>query len=345
MENNIRKLRIIALLLFITPAIALVGSLLIHNYLTSFKFNPGYNYNFEEDLPGSSVSILCNEENGYCGKINIEKFQKLSQCYQNTIHGSYTNNNGNDVKISSDEDIKNFDEEIFVKYELLDELNPNCILNSKTKVYYELFPIFFESVYKLISNEKTTLGTSIPVNPFFYGETSISNIVKRFPLNLFFKPLLYISVVFMAFYWIFFNKIFKNLINSSKNFYFFIFGILSAIFLFLHVFFLGWTFESEVLTKLRRTFVIFFIFFEVFAQAFLIKKILFLKSKINDYLFSAIVYIKLFFVILICLVTISVLIILINFDLSSRIDYILEWNYFLVLLFFYYLSFLMWKKN
>ncbi len=345
MENNIRKLRIIALFLFIIPAIALVGSLLIHNYLVSFKFNAGYNYNFEKNLPGNSVSLICNEDNGYCGKMKIEKFQKLNQCYLYNVSGSYTYENGNNVKISNNENIKNFDEKIFVKYELLDELNPTCILNSEIKAYYELFPFFFENVYKLISYEKTNLGTSDAVNPFFYGETSISNIVKRFPLNFFFKPFLYISVALMTFYWIFYNKIFKNLINTSKNFYFFRFGILSAIFLFLHVFFLGWTFESEILTKLRRTLVVFFIFFEVLAQAFLIKKILFLKNKINNYLYSAIVYVKLFFVILICLTTISVLIILINFNLSSKIDYILEWNYFLVLLFFYYLSFLMWKKK
>ena len=29
---------------------------------------------------------------------------------------------------------------------------------------------------------------------------------------------------------------------------------------------------------------------------------------------------------------------------NDKLDYILEWNYFLVLLFFYFLSFLMWKK-
>ena len=33
------------------------------------------------------------------------------------------------------------------------------------------------------------------------------------------------------------------------------------------------------------------------------------------------------------------------YDLDSKVDYILEWNYFLILLFFYLLSFFMWKKN
>ena len=148
----------------------------------------------------------------------------------------------------------------------------------------------------------------------------------------------------MILYWIYYNKVFKIFINSSKNFYFFNFGILSAIFLLLHVFFLGWTFENEFLTKLRRSFVVFFIFFEVLAQAFLIKKIFFIKDKMKNYLHSIVVYLKLLFVLSICLATVSILIILMIYDLSSKVDYILEWNYFLVLLFFYFLSFLMWKK-
>ena len=148
----------------------------------------------------------------------------------------------------------------------------------------------------------------------------------------------------MISYWIYYNRVFKNIINSSKNFYFLNFGILSAIFLLLHVFFLGWTFESEFLTKLRRTFVVFFIFFEVLAQAFLIKKIFSFKDRMKNYLHSIVIYLKLLFVISICLATFLILIILIMYDLSSKVDYILEWNYFLILLFFYYLSFLMWKK-
>lgn len=345
MENSIRRLRIIALLLFIIPTIALVGSLLIHNYLLSFKFSPGHNFNFKENLPGNKVSILCNEENNYCTKLELEKFNKLHECLKYNKTEDFTYENGIIVKIiDNDVEIKNYDRKIFLKIELIDELNSNCILNSKNLAYYNLFPSFYETVYKIKKNKKVNLGTSNPVNPFIYGETSISNIVKRYPLNLFFKPLLYVSVIFMILYWIYYNKIFKNFTNSLKNFYFFNFGILSAIFLLLHVFFLGWTFESEFLTKLRRTFVIFFIFFEVLAQAFLIKKIFSIKDKMKRYLHSIVIYLKFLFVLLICLATISILIILMIYDLSSKIDYILEWNYFLVLLFFYYLSFLMWRK-
>ena len=350
MEKNIRQLRIIALLLFITPALALVGSLLVHNYLISFNFSKDYNYNFKQNLPGNSVSFFCNKENNYCNETKINKFKeisefsKLGQCNIYLISEEYYLKDGDNLIFINFEDIKTFDKEFFWKFEITNKLSEFCILNSKNKTYYELFPIYYEAIYKIKTHKKTHLGTSSVVNPFIYGETSISNIVKRFPIKYFFKPLLYISIVFMISYWIYYNRVFKTLIKSSKNFYFFNFGILSAIFLLLHVFFLGWTFESEFLTKLRRTFVVFFIFFEVLAQAFLIKKILSIKDRIKNYLHFVVIYLKLLFVVSICLATFLILIILMMYDLSARVDYILEWNYFLVLLFFYYLSFLMWKK-
>ena len=148
----------------------------------------------------------------------------------------------------------------------------------------------------------------------------------------------------MFFYWIYYNKIFKIILNSNKNNLFLIFGILSAFFLLLHVFFLGWIFESEFLTKLRRTFIVFFILFEILAQAFLIRKIFLTKDQINNYINYLVIYFKLIFVISIIIVTLLILFALSLYNLDSKIDYILEWNYFLVLLFFYFLSFLMWKK-
>jgi len=148
----------------------------------------------------------------------------------------------------------------------------------------------------------------------------------------------------MLFYWIYYNNIIKKLTGYKKNYYFFIFGVLSASFLFLHILFLGWTFESEFLTKLRRTFIVFFILFEILSQAFLIKKLLSIKDEFSKFFHSLIIILKLIFVIFICASSILILSILIFYDLSSKFDYILEWNYFLILLFFYFLSFLMWKK-
>tara|TARA_B100000700_G_C14913118_1_gene793275 strand:- start:80 stop:1123 length:1044 start_codon:yes stop_codon:yes gene_type:complete len=343
-KNSIRTLRIFALLLFITPSIGLLGSLVLHNYLVNFKYTHEFNYNFEEYKPGNSLKKLCNEENNYCNEDKFKRFTSLGQCYNHIIHKNYVDQNDKKIKIDV-EDIKNYEGTIFLKIDITNIINENCIRNKISNNFYNIFPLFYESIYKLKSNEKTTLGTSEAVNPLIYGETSISNIVKRFPVKYFFKPILYLSVIFMIFYWLYYNRILKEFNQAKNNYYFFTFGILSALFLLLHVFFLGWTFESEILTKIRRVLVVFFILFEVLAQTFLLRKIFAIKNKINSYVNLIIVYLKLIFVLVVCFSTMIILTILIFYNLDAKFDYVLEWNYFLLLLLFYFLSFLMWKRK
>ncbi len=344
-KKNIRSLRIISLLLFFEPAFGLIGSLAIHNYFVSFNFTYAFDYKFEERKPGNSSKILCNQENNFCENISVKgfsKFNKLNKCYKNKVVDELINEKGKKVNLSPEE-IKNFKENIYYKVIILDVLEENCILNSKFAAIYNFFPYIFETTYKIKQN--TTIGTSEKINPIINGETSISNIVKRFPVSYFFKPILYLSVILMIIYWSFYNKIFRNILVSKNNYYFYNLGILSAIFLFLHVFFLGYNFESEILTKIRRSLVVFFILFEILAQSFLLKKIFLIKKNIKDYTNIVIIYSKLTFVFLVCISTVVILTILIFYNLDSKIDYILEWNYFLLLLFFYFLSFLMWKKS
>jgi hypothetical protein len=344
LPNIIRKIRITALLLFLVPTIALLGTLLSHNLLASFNFSKDLNFKIENNNPGSYKNYLCNEENNFCQKLNFEEFDTLAECYPKIVDSHYESLDGKIIDQITVSKLIESKEKFYNKYVILDQFNHRCILNSDNIQLYNLFPSFFETIYNIKNSSKTNLGTSVAVNPFLYGETSISNIAKRYPIKFVFKSLLYIGVLIMLFYWIYYNRIFKNLLNSNKNNIFFIFGILSAIFLLLHVFFLGWIFESQFLTKLRRVFIIFFILFEILAQAFLIRKIFLTKDKIKNYIHYLVVYIKLFFVISIILFTLSILFVLFLYNLDSKIDYILEWNYFLILLLFYFLSFLMWKK-
>ena len=347
--KSIRKLRIVALLLFVLPSIAIFGSLFFHNYLVSFSFSKDVNFNFSKNSPGGLIEVLCTEENNFCQKLDFKKFNHLDECYKNSVSQKYFDNFGNEIKVSksliNSLKINNFEgEKLFYRAQLTNKLSKTCILNSSSFFSYKIFPLFFEKIYDLKYDKKVTLGTSTTVNPFIYGETSISNIAKRYPVNLIFKTLLYLGIACMIFYWIFYNKIFNILINKKKLNFFFIFGILSAIFLLLHVIFLGWIFENEFLTKLRRTYVIFFILFELLAQSFLIRKLFLIKDTIKDYVHLKVIYLKLYFVSIICSSTLLILIILFFKDLGSKTDYILEWNYFVILLVFYLLSFLMWKK-
>ncbi len=348
--KSIRKLRVVALFLFALPAVAIFGSLIFHNYLVSFNFSKNINFNFAQNKPGNSIEILCTSENEYCQNLKLEKIYNLNECYKYEVLETYLDNYGKEVKISksliNSLKMDNFDgEKLFYKAELTNKLNRTCILNSKNEFFYNIFPFFFEKIHDLKSIQNITLGTSTTVNPFIYGETSISNIAKRFPVNLIFKSLLYLGIACMVFYWIYYNKIYNILTNNNKYCFFFIFGILSAIFLLLHVIFLGWKFETDFLTRLRRLYVVFFILFELLAQSFLIRKLFLIKDSLKTLVNYKVIYLKLYFVLIVCSSTFIILVTLIFYDLGSKIDYILEWNYFVILLIFYLLSFLMWKKT
>ena len=90
----------------------------------------------------------------------------------------------------------------------------------------------------------------------------------------------------------------------------------------------------------------FFLFFlELLAQSFLIRKLFLIKDSLKTFINYKVIYLKLYFVLIICSCTFIILVTLIFYDLESKIDYILEWNYFVILLIFYLLSFLMWKKT
>ena len=225
--------------------------------------------------------------------------------------------------------------------------NLKCIKNYQFQYFfYKYFPpftIFMEKVSDIRGGGELNLGTSVKVNPFIYGETSISNIVKRYPINYFFKPLLYLGVILMLLYWYSYNKIFKTIIDERKNTFYF-FGVASAFCLFFHIFFLGTTSNNEILKDFRKIVIVLFILFEILAQTFLAFKIYKYKKKFIEYSYNLIVITKIIFVSIILIVSLSIIILLIFYDLPSNIDNILEWNYFIVLLIFYLFSSLMWKK-
>ena len=134
----------------------------------------------------------------------------------------------------------------------------------------------------------------------------------------------------------------KNLFkNFSKKFYYF--GILSCIFLILHALLLGLDYDSKLFSKIRRIIIVSFIFFEILAQAFLTKTLFKLKENLNNYTNLIIIKIKVIFVSIIFLITFVLFIILASVDLDTNIKHILEWNYFSILLLYYFLSRLLWK--
>ena len=77
-HKSINFLRRTALLLFIVPLIGLIGSLLVHNYLVSYK------YLYEDIIPfkkiesGATYELICTKENNMCS--NFKKISKLNEC-------------------------------------------------------------------------------------------------------------------------------------------------------------------------------------------------------------------------------------------------------------------------
>ena len=151
-------------------------------------------------------------------------------------------------------------------------------------------------------------------------------------------------IIIMIIYWILNNKIFNQIIKSKKTNLFLYFGILSAIFLFFHVLLLGSNIENELFQKIRRTIIVLFILFEVLGQIFLTKNLYTYKNNFYNYARIKIIFLKVIFVSLVLLVTLSVFFILTFYNLPSKVDYILEWNYFAALLIYYFLSSIMWKN-
>ena len=70
-----------------------------------------------------------------------------------------------------------------------------------------------------------------------------------------------------------------------------------------------------------------------------------IKARIKKFINGVCLNLKIFLVSVVMIETVFILAILSIQDLTNNVDYILEWNYFMILLFYYLFSFLMWKKK
>jgi hypothetical protein len=348
----VKRLRKTSFYLFLIPTIALLGSIIFNNIFVNFHFDPGPKYS-SKIFP---IEVLCNEENDYCKKI-ISKNTRFDECkltYEEIFQvdnkrykpAEFKREYYENEKIDALPKEKIKESQITLIVNQLDKPKENCILYSPiSHSLYKIFPQPFYFIKNLKENIKYTAATSSSVNPLIYGETSISNIVKRFPINYFFKPLLYISSILMLLYWSYYQKVFTIITRDKRINKFFIFGVISSIFLFLHVLFLGMEIESKIFQKLRKIIIIIFLIGELFAQFYLVRKIYLLRDTLLKFTNKNILQLKIIFVSIIIVFSFIILTLMMFIDFSSSMNNIIEWDYFLILLFFYLLSSLMWKKN
>ena len=347
--KEIKIIKLVSFLLFVIPISALLFILSANNHLVTYTTD-----NYPNGIQ-KEQKFKCDESNNLCRNI-IQKKIKLTECSLKKYKHVFKKNGividepvkhiGNAIdftKIGNPIDFKKIENDRFYfEIILTDETDNKCIKSSKVFFLYKLFPKL-ENLY-FYWKTKTDFGTSKSINPFIKGETSISNIVKRYPFNYIFKPLMYITSILMCIYWINYYIFFKKN-NFHENNKFLIFGIMSSVLLFLHVFFLGTNYEIPNFQKIRRIIIASFIFSEILAEFFLANKIYRLRSNLFKQMRQKIILIKMIFIFTLIAITSISLGYMILFDPTHKFNNILEWNYFCFLLFFYFLSSIIWKNK
>jgi hypothetical protein len=183
--------------------------------------------------------------------------------------------------------------------------------------------------------------------PYFDGVASISRVVRVFPNYLIFKPSMIIVGILLIRYWLLNSNCIKDLNLEFKkkelNKMVF-FGIFSAIFLITHSIFLGIKFDMAIYKLFRRIILLCFILFEITAQFYLIKIYFKNKKKIKNLINHKVLIFKK--ILVYTLIAIAILIIpFLPFNNLKILKHMLEWNYFFGVIFFYLLTFFLWKKN
>ena len=367
--TELKKIKIVSLSLFIISILGILGTLVVSNILVTYKIS-FYNYPFKKT---NIEPIICNIKNNFCKDIEIlfdSRSKKLEDCRKKTyVIDLYYPPKCEDCKakiipareffdtfFTDNKFVGNVDGIIYLRFNIGGgEKNwkkwPNnaCILNSKIYKYYLYFPSFFNWFTKIIDNFKKNKnfipGHSEGIMPYLYGESSISNIAKRFPTNYIFKTFMFLSSLMIFIYWRFYNKIINKITKQSKFNLFYLTGVLSSLLLFLHVLFLGSNIEILYFEKIKSLILILFIFFEIFAQSNLVFNLYINKEKIKYNINRFYLELKKYLIIFILITFVAGMSVFIFVDTSSKFNNIVEWNFFTLLIFFYLFSYFMWKKE
>ena len=203
-------------------------------------------------------------------------------------------------------------------------------------VNYQIFDNTFLSVDQI--------GRTNPTFPYFDGGVSISRTARTYPAYLVFKPSMIFASILLILYWIKTNKLINSFEDKkNRNNTFKTFGILSAIFLIVHSIFLGVKFDYDIYKFFRRFVLLSFIIFEIVAQSLLVYRFFKLKSLIKKYINNYVLVLKIILVSILVIVAIVSLPIVVTSG-NVHFKHGLEWNYFVGVILFYFLTFLFWKR-
>tara|TARA_Y100001980_G_C14500894_1_gene276871 strand:+ start:97 stop:591 length:495 start_codon:yes stop_codon:yes gene_type:complete len=153
-------------------------------------------------------------------------------------------------------------------------------------------------------------------------------------------------------YWIY-NRDIIRFFNKDHKYIkrIFNFGVASAIALTIHSIFLGIKFDYDLYKLFRRVILLSFIVFELVAQAYLVATFYSFRGSLLEYINPKILKLKLIlvsFLIIVAAISIPIISLPGNDFMGFNLKFFkhaLEWDYFLGIISFYFLTFLMWKKT
>ena len=201
--------------------------------------------------------------------------------------------------------------------------------------------------YQLLENTifaVAEVGKSNFTIPYLDGSLSISRASRGFPQFLIFKPSMFLTAVFLFYYWRNNNNLVNNLNSTNINYRFKTFGILSAFFLIIHSILLGVKFDIQIYKLFRRVVLLAFIIFEIIAQGILVYHLFKLKRKLENFVNKNILALK--FILVVVLTTVAILSLpLLVTKGNTHFKHALEWNYFVGVIVFYLLSRFFWRRT
>ena len=201
-------------------------------------------------------------------------------------------------------------------------------------------PEFLDNTFFVVDQ----IGRSNFSIPYFDGSLSISRASRTFPQYLIFKPSMFLTAVFLYFYWKNSNQLINNINSSNINHKFRTFGILSAFFLVIHSILLGVKFDIQIYKLFRRVVLLLFIIFEIIAQGILVFHFYKLKLRLEKFINKKVLILKTILVTILALVAILSLPILVTKG-NTHFKHALEWNYFVGVVLFYLLSRFFWRRT
>ena len=202
--------------------------------------------------------------------------------------------------------------------------------------------ILVTKFHGLFPNQEHIIHNTIP---YIDGQVSISRTARVFPTYLIFKPAMFLTSYLLIKYWLYTKEIILFFNKNNKNIkYIMFFGIGSAILLTLHSVFLGIKFDNELYKLFRKAVMLFFIIFEIVAQAYLVMTYYSFKNHLLKFINQNFLKMKLMLVLILVLVAL-ISIPIVTMPGNKFLKHALEWNYFIGVISFYLLTFFMWKNK